>query len=128
LMEAIGFKAFTIRVNHRQLLNGLLERQGLLEKSTGILRALDKLQKIGRDGVFTELTGIVAVDCESAEKVLDVFAPSSASRSVAHVIGRSVMSGVARALSLENLEPLVRGSERGERAIADLRQLFKVCS
>lgn len=49
LMEAIGFKGFSIRINHRQLLNGVLETLGVSEKSVGVLRALDKLPKIGRE-------------------------------------------------------------------------------
>jgi len=33
LMAAIGFERFTIRVNNRLVLNGLLEKEGLTEKS-----------------------------------------------------------------------------------------------
>lgn len=39
LLDKIGLGEFTIRVNHRQLLNGLLEQLGLLEKTTPLLRA-----------------------------------------------------------------------------------------
>src|SRR5690606_19590279 len=49
LLAAIGFEKFTIRVNHRQVLNGLLETIGLAEQSAGVLRALDKLPKIGAE-------------------------------------------------------------------------------
>src|SRR6185503_15103704 len=52
---AFGKKlGFTIRVNNRAVLNGLLEKLGLADKSVPLLRALDKLGKIGREKVAEE--------------------------------------------------------------------------
>src|SRR5437868_11544548 len=42
---------FTIRVNNRMVLSGLLAKLGLAEKSVLVLRALDKLGKIGQEKV-----------------------------------------------------------------------------
>ena len=56
LFRAIGFERFHIRVNHRMVLAGLLEKLGLAEKSAGVLRALDKLAKIGPEKVGREMT------------------------------------------------------------------------
>jgi histidyl-tRNA synthetase len=47
LLLAIGFTDFTIHINNRLVLNGLLEKLALADQSTNILRALDKLTKIG---------------------------------------------------------------------------------
>ena len=47
LLRAIGFAEFTIRLNNRMVLTGLLERLGLADRATAVLRALDKLGKIG---------------------------------------------------------------------------------
>ena len=55
LMLAIGVEDFTIRVNNRKVLNGLLEKVGLSEKATEVLRALDKLAKIGTEKVAAEM-------------------------------------------------------------------------
>jgi histidyl-tRNA synthetase len=55
LFRAIGIKRFTIRVNNRLILNGLLDTLGLQNNSAAILRALDKLSKVGRDQVAQEL-------------------------------------------------------------------------
>ena len=52
LFVAIGFSEFTIHINNRQVLNGLLEKLGLLDQSTAVLRALDKLAKIGPERVM----------------------------------------------------------------------------
>jgi histidyl-tRNA synthetase len=55
LMVALGFERFEIRINHRQVLNGVLDRFGLLDRAVPILRALDKIGKVDRDGVKAEL-------------------------------------------------------------------------
>jgi histidyl-tRNA synthetase len=55
-MTALGFSDFQIRINHRRLLTSMLRSRGVpddLHEST--LIALDKLDKVGRDGVMAEL-------------------------------------------------------------------------
>src|SRR5215475_9278777 len=47
LMAALGFERFTIRINNRLILNGLLEELGLGGKTKPLLIALDKLGKVG---------------------------------------------------------------------------------
>ncbi|EMI23439.1 histidyl-tRNA synthetase [Rhodopirellula europaea SH398] len=49
LLRAIGIDAFTISINNRAILTGLLESLGLADKTTPVLRSLDKLGKIGRE-------------------------------------------------------------------------------
>src|SRR5689334_4002625 len=51
LFLALGFTDFKIRINNRLLLNGLLEKLNLADRSVAVLRALDKLGKIGPDKV-----------------------------------------------------------------------------
>lgn len=109
LMEAIGFSQFRIRVNHRQLLNGLLEKLGLAEQSVGVLRALDKLPKIGRDKVIAEMTDSVGIDVRSAGQVLDFAGLSGSPDRI-----------------LADVEPFVAGNDRGLDGIAKLRELFDV--
>lgn len=72
LLRAIGFERFRIHVNHRQVLNGLLEELGLADKSTSVLRALDKYGKIGRSGVEEELRERVGIAAEQAKRILDL--------------------------------------------------------
>ena len=56
ILERLGFCDFTIRINHRSILIGLLELAGVAsEKQTDALVALDKLDKIGSEGVLQEL-------------------------------------------------------------------------
>ena len=54
-LKAIGVNGFTLRLNHRKILNGLLDSLGLAEYTEHVLRSLDKLAKIGREGVLREL-------------------------------------------------------------------------
>ncbi len=55
LFAAMQFTNFQIRINNRKVLNGILEQFGLASKSTMLLRAIDKLEKIGVSGVTAEL-------------------------------------------------------------------------
>lgn len=70
LMCAIGIERFRIRINNRQVLTGLLELLGLMDRSTSVLRALDKLDKIGVEGVGKELDA-AGVGAESASKLFE---------------------------------------------------------
>ena len=54
-LVSAGVPEFTITLNNRKILDGFLDSQGLSGRSGPVLRALDKLAKIGRDGVFEEL-------------------------------------------------------------------------
>jgi len=57
---AISGGDITIHINHRGIFNRFLSRLGLLEKSVEILRAVDKLAKIGPEAVkqtLSEFTG-----------------------------------------------------------------------
>src|SRR5256712_3932276 len=61
-LTALGFNDFTIRLNHRQVLTGILDQAGLArEKHDDALTALDKMDKAGPEGVARELSerGIV---------------------------------------------------------------------
>jgi len=65
----LGFDSFTIRINNRKLLSGFFSSVGV-EDSTGVLRTVDKLEKIGVDNVKKELEEIgIAISC--IDKILE---------------------------------------------------------
>jgi histidyl-tRNA synthetase len=70
LMQALGFERFTIRINNRMVLNGLLEQLGLQDKAKSLLIALDKLPKIGAEAVAQEMVEKAAIVHEQAQRVL----------------------------------------------------------
>ncbi len=51
----LGVPEITIRVNHRQILNGFLRNLKVEDRSTFVLRAIDKLEKQGEEVVRSEL-------------------------------------------------------------------------
>lgn len=55
--KELGFDAFTIKINNRKLLKGFFQSINI-EDSTLILRAIDKLDKIGMEGVEKELRNL----------------------------------------------------------------------
>ncbi|HVW37326.1 MAG TPA: ATP phosphoribosyltransferase regulatory subunit, partial [Pirellulales bacterium] len=107
LMRAVGFDDFTIRVNNRMVLAGLLERIGLAEQSTHVLRALDKLGKIGPEKVAAEMEATAGATAQQAGDVLKLAALSGGNAQV-----------------LAALEPLVAGSEKGQEGVARLAELL----
>ncbi|MHB1038411.1 MAG: histidine--tRNA ligase [Pirellulales bacterium] len=107
LFRAIGFEAFTIHVNNRMVLTGLLERLGLVEKSAPILRALDKLAKIGPDRVAEEMVSAAGATVAQAADVLRLAALSGTNDQI-----------------LSQLEPLVAGSETGAAGVARLAEMI----
>ena len=108
LFQALGFEKFTIRVNNRMVLNGLLEKFGLKEKSASILRSLDKLGKIGRDKVADEMVEFAGASREQADQVLSLTELAGSNESI-----------------LSQLEQLVAGSETGQTGVARLSELLK---
>jgi histidyl-tRNA synthetase len=75
LFEKLGFDQFEIRVNNRLVLNGFLEVLGLADKAVPILRSLDKLLKIGREGVVRDM-GEAGIDPGTAYAVLRLADPT----------------------------------------------------
>src|SRR5262249_31035214 len=55
LFIALGFGQFRIHVNNRLVLNGFLQELGLAGQTAAVLRALDKLSKIGPEAVKAEM-------------------------------------------------------------------------
>lgn len=57
-MKNLGFEDFTIVVSDRRLINAYLEKKGFApEETQSVCIALDKIDKIGNDGVAKEIAG-----------------------------------------------------------------------
>ncbi|MBO4360423.1 MAG: histidine--tRNA ligase [Eubacteriaceae bacterium] len=66
----LGIEGFTIRINNRKVLGGIFEVYGVRDRATDVMRIIDKLDKIGRDSVIEELSGI-GMDASMAGELLD---------------------------------------------------------
>lgn len=62
--------AHRFRLNNRKILSGLLEEFGLLDKSAAVLRAIDKLEKLGREVVIKELESEAGLDKKQIDRLL----------------------------------------------------------
>ncbi len=61
---------YTFHLSHRGLFNTFLEKQDLLDRSVDILRAVDKLRKIGKEEVLKQLCEITK-DEDKAGKIIE---------------------------------------------------------
>lgn len=70
VMQALNLGKFVVRINNRKLLAGFLESIGLQASLTKILRAVDKLEKIGSEEVVLLLKACGCAD-DDAQQILD---------------------------------------------------------
>jgi histidyl-tRNA synthetase len=111
VLQQLGFRDFTIRINHRQLLASLLEAAGVAPELHGqALIALDKMDKIGADGVLRELEerGITT----DGQRVLAAFAGDATLQGVRDFVGERVDAQAAIA-DLEQIFGLARATSAG---------------
>jgi histidyl-tRNA synthetase len=82
LLRALGLARFQIQVNNRLVLNGLLEELGLAGRTAPLLQALDKLAKIGRDGVAAEMVEKTGISTSVAGRILDMAQTQGSNREI----------------------------------------------
>ncbi|HEY0048909.1 MAG TPA: histidine--tRNA ligase [Pyrinomonadaceae bacterium] len=74
ILQRLGFNDFVVRLNHRDILRGILEAVQIeADKQSDALIALDKLDKIGKDGVLKEFVQR-DIDESAGLRLLDLFA------------------------------------------------------
>ncbi|WP_296091888.1 histidine--tRNA ligase [uncultured Treponema sp.] len=84
-LSAIGVDEIKIHVNHRGIFNRFLKKLGLSEKSEDILRAVDKIAKIGEEKVSAELEEITG-SADSSAKIIEYIKPlSSFEETLSHI-------------------------------------------
>lgn len=126
-LTRLGFTNFTIRLNHRQVLTGILYAAGIpADKQMDALVALDKLDKAGREGVAKELSAR-GISGEAGDNLLSFFEAAGA---LEHAAELSVIEGQAEALALNaallgRLVEFVGDHEAGARGIDELRSIIK---
>lgn len=127
-LTKLGFSDFTIRVNHRQALAGILIAAGVpLEKHDSTLVALDKLDKIGREGLEKEFLER-GISAESGKALLDFFAELSSLDHAAEIVAGEDAATKLAALNLAILGRLVEfvgDNELGARGVQELQSIMK---
>ena len=109
VMTTLGFEEFTIRLNHRRALTAILECAGIPEpQHNEALVALDKLDKVGIDGVGAEWRSR-GIDAQAAVACLEFFT--------------GLTSVDPRTGALERLRQFVRRHNHGPTAVAELDEI-----
>jgi histidyl-tRNA synthetase len=126
VLTKLGFRDFSMRLNHRRALTGVLQAAGVAaDKHDAALVALDKFDKIGREGVEKEFgeRGI-----EAAAGLLDFFSELSALDHAAEIATGEDPGQKRKALNLAILGRLlefVGDNELGARGVDELRSIMK---
>jgi len=72
VLQTLGFKSFVTKINNRKILTGIGQYAGVPnEMLGGLYRAIDKLEKIGADGVREEMTKS-AIPANVVDKMIDL--------------------------------------------------------
>lgn len=106
VLSDLALKDFSIRINNRKLLAGLAEIMGIPDRLTVYTVAIDKLDKIGQDGVIKEL--------ESHNMPEEVIARS-----------RELFKVKDYKNPFELLEKWFENSETGLKGLEEIRYVFK---
>jgi histidyl-tRNA synthetase len=82
--QKLGFKNFTIKINSRPVLFDILTKSGVEKDQNSVLQSLDKLDKIGENGVKIELTskGLSNTQIDSLFKYIKTAQPDNALQKV----------------------------------------------
>ncbi len=106
VLSKLNVPNFQVKINHRQILNGIAEAIGATDKFSDICVAIDKLDKIGIDKVMLELAER-GVSKEAIEKLRPILAlTGSISEKLAY------------------LQKLFETSPNGQKGLADLQEIF----
>lgn len=112
VLRELGFQGentFTLHINHRGILRGLMESAGVLAEQEGeAMVAIDKLDKIGIDGVRQELAAR-GLPAAVADRLLQTMAAAP----------KTTMDTLAW------LSDLLENSEIGSQGVANLKEIFR---
>ncbi|HYP21457.1 MAG TPA: histidine--tRNA ligase [Chloroflexia bacterium] len=116
-MTRLGFTGYRVLINNRKLLSGIARSAGVAPEQAGtIFRAIDKLDKIGRDGVRAEMlrNGIEEV---TAGRALDLY-----------LGGQGVSSFAENVALLGELAGPLQGDAEATQGLQELRQVLDALS
>jgi len=127
VLVKLGFVDFNIRLNHRKVLTGILGVAGVaLEKHDAALIALDKLDKIGRDGVEKELSAR-GIDESVGKRLLEFFTELVALEHAAEIVVGEDADKKQSALNkavLGRIVEFVGNNEMGATGVTELQAIL----
>jgi histidyl-tRNA synthetase len=128
VLTKLDFNDFSIRINHRHALTGVLQAAGVAHNHHDVvLVALDKLDKIGRSGVEKEFEQR-GIEPAAGASLLDFFAALNGLDQAAEVAVGEDPAQKRKALNaaiLGRLVEFVGDNELGARGVDELRSIVK---
>lgn len=110
-LAALGFTSFTTLINHRQIIGGIARVSGLDDAAAGsVYRAIDKLDKIGSDGVREELlrSGVAPA---AATHILDLMTIEGSSAEVLAAMAQRLANDARATAAIVNLHTIFAALE-----------------
>ena len=99
ILKRLGFDDFTIRINHREILRDILDTGGIpAEKHTDALVAIDKLDKIGPEGVEKELAER-GIGEDASRMILELFEQTRVITESGKDVNRTIVSNLLNIVS-----------------------------
>jgi histidyl-tRNA synthetase len=106
ILSRLGFNDFVVRVNHREILTDILDTAGVSKKLHGdALIAIDKLDKIGGEGVAKELADR-GISESSSKMLLDIFEQTARIIGEGKDVNRTIVSNLINIVSNQVLTEL----------------------
>ncbi len=103
ILKRLGFEDFVVRLNHRKVLADILDTAGVpSELHSEALIAIDKLDKIGTEGVAAELAGR-GISESSAAMLLEIFEQTQKIIGEGKDVNRTIVSNLINIVSNEVL-------------------------
>jgi histidyl-tRNA synthetase len=128
VLTKLGFNDFAIRINHRHALTGVLQAAGVpADKHDTALVSLDKLDKIGREGVAKEFAER-GIESAAGDSLLNFFGALSSLDQAAEIAAGEDQTQKRAALNaaiIGRLIEFVGDNELGARGVDELRSIMK---
>ena len=119
-LAALGFKdGYTVRLNDRRLLRGVFEEELGIENPIPIYRAIDKLDKIGVEGVKAELAKAGASEA-LIEKIMSIIMVQGRPEEVLEEVSQRYGSNRNVSEAVSHLREMLGLIERPERVVVDM--------
>jgi histidyl-tRNA synthetase len=128
VLAKLGFNDFAIRINHRHALTGVLQAAGVAaDKHDVALVALDKFDKIGREGVEKEFNAR-GIDEGVGNTLLNFFIELNSLDQAAEIVVSEDPAQKRKAMNLAIMGRLVEfvgDNELGARGVDQLRSIMR---
>lgn len=102
-LQTIGISNYVFRISNRKILSGYLQGLEIADLQSAT-RILDKIDKIGRDGVIESLCEELKLDAQKAEQVVRIAAISSADLSFVDEVNALGVNNATMQKGLEELQ------------------------